>query len=69
MVAGYIVMRVAMLAQWVRVARQDPDRRRVAIAFVVTIAIAQVGWTVLALLATCCSDTAGAPGVGPTAAS
>ncbi len=50
MVAGYIVMRVAMLAQWVRVAVENPERRRVAIAFVVTIAIAQLGWTVLAFL-------------------
>ena len=50
LVAGYIVMRVAMLAQWLRVARQDPDRRRVAIAFAVTIAIAQVGWTVVAIV-------------------
>jgi low temperature requirement protein LtrA len=50
LVAGYIVMRVAMLAQWLRVARQDPDRRRVAIAFAVTIAIAQIGWTVVAIV-------------------
>ena len=27
MVAGYVVMRVAMVFQWVRAARQDPERR------------------------------------------
>ena len=27
MVAGYIVMRVAMVFQWARAARQDPERR------------------------------------------
>lgn len=49
-VAGYVVMRVAMLAQWLRVAREDPDRRRLAVTFAFTIAVAQVGWIVVALL-------------------
>ncbi len=44
-VAGYIVMRVAMLAQWIRVAVQDPPHRRVALGYVVTISVSQVGWT------------------------
>lgn len=43
-VAGYIVMRVAMLAQWIRVAIQDPDHRRVALGYAVTLAVAQIGW-------------------------
>jgi low temperature requirement protein LtrA len=50
LVAGYIVMRVAMLAQWLRVARQDPDSRRTALIFATTIAVAQIGWTLVALL-------------------
>jgi low temperature requirement protein LtrA len=50
MVAGYIVMRTAMLAQWLRVARQDPECRRAAVTFAATIAIAQIGWTLVALL-------------------
>ena len=29
--AGYIVMRVAIIAQWLRVARQDPEDRRAAL--------------------------------------
>lgn len=49
-VAGYIVMRVAMLAQWLRVARQDPVHRRFALVFGATIALAQVGWVVVLLL-------------------
>lgn len=49
LVAGYIVMRVAMLVQWVRVAVQDPGHRRVALGYIVTIGIAQVGWTAVAL--------------------
>jgi low temperature requirement protein LtrA len=44
-VAGYVVMRIAMLAQWLRVAVQDPAHRRVALGYVITITVAQVGWT------------------------
>jgi low temperature requirement protein LtrA len=44
-VAGYIVMRVAMLAQWIRVAVQDPAHRKVALGYVVTISVSQIGWT------------------------
>lgn len=43
-VAGYVVMRVAMLAQWIRVAVQDPEHRRVALGYAVSLAVAQVGW-------------------------
>ena len=50
MVAGYIVMRAAMLAQWLRVARDDPTSRQAALIFATTIAIAQVGWTLVAVL-------------------
>ena len=44
-VAGYIVMRVAMLAQWIRVAVQDPGHARVALGYVATISVSQIGWT------------------------
>ena len=37
MVAGYVVMRVAMVAQWLRAARQDPDRRRACLTYAATI--------------------------------
>ena len=52
MVAGYVVMRVAMVAQWARVAREDPPRRRVAMTYVVTILAAQAGWIALAIAKT-----------------
>jgi low temperature requirement protein LtrA len=47
MVAGYVVMRVALLFQWLRAARQAPDRRAACLTYVKWIAIAQVGWIVL----------------------
>ena len=44
MVGGYVVMRVAMVAQWARAAHQDPRRRSVAKAYIITILVAQAGW-------------------------
>jgi low temperature requirement protein LtrA len=52
LVAGYVVMRVAMVAQWLRAARQDPGRRRACQTYVVTITVAQAGWIVLAFAQT-----------------
>ncbi|MET0789806.1 MAG: low temperature requirement protein A, partial [Cellulomonas sp.] len=49
LVAGYVVMRLAMIAQWLRVAVQDPGRRRTALAYVVLVGIAQLAWIALAL--------------------
>jgi low temperature requirement protein LtrA len=48
-VAGYVVMRVAMLFLWLRAARQDPPRRRACKTYAVTIGVAQVGWVLLVL--------------------
>ena len=47
MVAGYVVMRVAMVFQWLRAARQDPDRRRACLTYATAISVAQVGWIAL----------------------
>ncbi len=47
MVLGYIVMRVALVAQWLRAAKQDPERRRTALAYAFWVSLAQVGWIVL----------------------
>ena len=44
MVLGYVIMRVAMVFQWLRAARQDPARRRACLTYVIAISIAQVGW-------------------------
>lgn len=48
MVAGYVIMRIAMVCQWLRVAVQDPTRRRAALAYAGVITVAQIGWVVLA---------------------
>lgn len=47
MVAGYIVMRVGLVAQWLRASR-DPAFRRHALTYVGFIAVAQLGWVVVA---------------------
>ncbi len=49
MVLGYVVMRVPMVVQWLRAAKQDPPRAHVAHMYAATIVTAQVGWCVLAL--------------------
>ncbi|MGA8258355.1 MAG: low temperature requirement protein A [Nocardioides sp.] len=49
MVLGYVVMRVPMIAQWLRAARQDPARREICHSMAVTLVVAQVGWIALLL--------------------
>jgi low temperature requirement protein LtrA len=44
LVAGYVVMRVAMVTQWLRAARQDPRRRAASLTYATVITIVQVGW-------------------------
>jgi low temperature requirement protein LtrA len=46
MVAGYVVMRIAMVLQWLRAAGQDPERRRTCLTYAVAISVAQLGWIV-----------------------
>ena len=50
-VAGYVVMRVAMVFLWLRAARQDPPRRRACQTYAVTIGVAQIGWVLLLIVA------------------
>jgi low temperature requirement protein LtrA len=50
MVLGYVVMRIALLFQWLRAAKDDPARRRVCLTYVATISIAQVGWVAQVIL-------------------
>ena len=47
--AGYVLMRVAMVTQWLRVAHDDPAGRRVALRYATGVTACQSGW--LALLA------------------
>ena len=50
MVVGYVVMRVPLIALWLRAARQDPRHRTVATSYAVVIAVAQTGWILTAVL-------------------
>jgi low temperature requirement protein LtrA len=47
MVLGYVVMRIAMVFQWLRAARQDPSRRRACMTYATAVSIAQLGWIIL----------------------
>jgi low temperature requirement protein LtrA len=47
MVAGYVLMRVALVSLWAQVARHDPARRPAAHTYMATIGVAQLGWIVL----------------------
>jgi low temperature requirement protein LtrA len=44
LVAGYVVMRIALVAQWLRAARQDPTRRSAALTYVTIVSLVQLGW-------------------------
>jgi low temperature requirement protein LtrA len=50
MVAGYVVMRIAMVLLWARAARHDKTRRRVAKTYISAILVSQTGWVLLAIL-------------------
>jgi low temperature requirement protein LtrA len=50
MVLGYVIMRVALVFQWLRAARQDPARRAACLTYAIVISLAQVGWVVLIFL-------------------
>ena len=52
MVAGYVVMRVALVFQWLRAARQDPAHRSACHKYVSTLLIAQAGWVALLIAQT-----------------
>ena len=52
MVAGYLVMRVPMVFQWLRAARQDPGRRSACLTYAVAILVAQAGWVALLIAQT-----------------
>src|SRR5688572_24609245 len=43
-VIGYVVMRIALVTQWIRVAIDDPSRRETARRFAIGVTVCQVGW-------------------------
>jgi low temperature requirement protein LtrA len=49
-VIGYLIMRAAMIAQWLRAAYSDPERRRVGLRYAAGIAVLQVAWVLRLLL-------------------
>ncbi|MEU7094266.1 low temperature requirement protein A [Kitasatospora aureofaciens] len=50
-ITGYVVMRLAMVTQWLRAAAAEQgEARRVALRYAVGITICQVGWVVVLLL-------------------
>ena len=50
LVAGYVVMRLALFFLWWQVSRHDPERAPAAHTYMLTIAIAQVGWVALVVV-------------------
>jgi len=44
MVVDYVIMRVALVFQWLRASRQDPARRGACLTYVAAVSLAQVGW-------------------------
>lgn len=49
-VAGYVIMRIAQIGQWIRVAVQAPEHRRTAIGYIVTLTVAQLVWVLMIVL-------------------
>ena len=44
MTIGYVIMRVAMVCQWLRAAFSDPDHRRTCLRYAAGISVAEIGW-------------------------
>ena len=43
-VSGYVIMRIALVTQWIRVAIDDAPRRETARRFAIGVTACQVGW-------------------------
>ncbi|NYF13083.1 low temperature requirement protein LtrA [Pseudoclavibacter sp. JAI123] len=50
MIAGYVVMRVALVCQWLRAARSGSRYRTTAMTYAVFVSVAQILWIVIAIL-------------------
>ena len=46
-VTGYVIMRVALVTQWIRVAIDDAPRRKTALRFAIGVTVCQLGWLLL----------------------
>jgi low temperature requirement protein LtrA len=49
-VVGYVIMRIALVTQWLRVIRDDPPHRAAAIRYAIGVTACQLGWLVAAFL-------------------
>jgi low temperature requirement protein LtrA len=50
-VVGYVIMRVGLIAQWLRAAASDPAGRACALRYAAGIFVCEIGWVVLAVWA------------------
>ncbi|SLK09101.1 low temperature requirement protein A [Arthrobacter sp. P2b] len=49
-VGGYVIMRLALVAQWLRAARQDPARRETCLRYAKYLALVQLGWIAVLII-------------------
>jgi low temperature requirement protein LtrA len=49
--AGYFIMRIGLVAQWLRAAREDPPSRGTALRYAAGIVLIQIAWVIRLLLA------------------
>lgn len=45
-IIGYVIMRLALVTQWIRVAKHDPERKVTAYRYAIGIVLVQLGWLV-----------------------
>ncbi|HEY0240443.1 MAG TPA: low temperature requirement protein A [Friedmanniella sp.] len=43
-IVGYVIMRVGLVLQWLRAARNDPEHRRTCLRYALAIVVVQLGW-------------------------
>ncbi|GAB5080635.1 low temperature requirement protein A [Arthrobacter sp. AD-310] len=51
-VGGYVLMRLALVTQWVRASRQDPARRETCLRYAKYLAAVQLGWIAMLVFGT-----------------
>ena len=49
MVAGYVIIRLALVLQWIRAARGNPQYKPLALTYGLFVGVAQAGWVLIAL--------------------
>ncbi|MDR6416827.1 low temperature requirement protein A [Pseudarthrobacter sulfonivorans] len=49
-VGGYVLMRLALVTQWVRASKQDPARRETCLRYAKYLAVVQLGWIAVLII-------------------